>query len=105
MKENVQPRSKGLEMYKKWNKLTLAGSLGVAVLVPPLAAPALAMAAVDGAQIYAINRVNKKKEVQQSRNGFAKVKDIFVAKEHPMKKGKNINAKIGDSVSWVFSRR
>lgn len=89
MKEGTQPRHKSLEVYKNVNKLTLAGSLGVAVLVPPLAVPALALAAVDGAQIYAINRINKKKEAQQSvgateqpkRSLFAKPVDIFVGKK------------------------
>ena len=91
MKESAQPRHKSLEVYKNVNKLTLAGSLGVAVLVPPLAAPALALAAVDGAQIYAINRINKKKEVQQSvrsseqpkRSLLANPIDIFVANKKP----------------------
>lgn len=88
MKENQEVRSKGLEAYKNLNKLTLAGSLGVAVLVPVLAVPALTLAAVDVGQIYAINKINKKKEhASVPRMGekvtiYSRVKDLFVAKKN-----------------------
>jgi hypothetical protein len=61
MKEQ-EVRSKSLETYKKFNKLTLAGAIGVAVFVPVLAVPALGLAAIDAGQIYAVNKLNKKKE-------------------------------------------
>lgn len=62
MAGNPEARSRALETYKKFNKFTLAGSLGVAILVPALAVPAIALAAVDGIQILAIDKINKKKE-------------------------------------------
>lgn len=55
-------RFKSLETYKKFNKFTLAGSLLVALFVPTLTAVALGMAAVDGVQIVAIDKFNKKKQ-------------------------------------------
>ena len=61
MAGNPEVRRRSLETYKNFNKFTHAGALGVAILVPALAVPALTLAAVDGAQIIAINEFNKKK--------------------------------------------
>ncbi len=55
-------RSGLLEKYKKFNKLTLAGSIAVALFVPALVIPALSLAAVDLGQIVIIDRLNKKKK-------------------------------------------
>lgn len=62
MAGNPEVRSRGLEVYKNFNKLTLASALGVAILVPSLVVPALTLAAIDLAQILAINRINRKKQ-------------------------------------------
>jgi hypothetical protein len=76
MKENGEVRSKGLEFYKKFNKLTLVGTLGFAAVsaavAPGLVVPALGLAAVDVGQIAVIDRINKKKQggvVYQAKKG------------------------------------
>jgi len=55
-----------VEGYKKLNKLTMSGALGVAVIgaffAPALIVPALAWAVVDGGQIVAINKYQSWKE-------------------------------------------
>ncbi len=60
-------RSGLLEKYKKFNKLTLAGSLTVAFFVPALVIPALSLAAVDVGQIVIIDKLNKKKQNQKEQ--------------------------------------
>ena len=49
-----------VEGYKKLNKITLVGALGVAaisaIIAPALIAPALTWAAIDGGQIILINK-------------------------------------------------
>lgn len=62
-----ETRSGSLEKYKDFNKLTLTGALGLAVIaaVTPglqsLVTPALTFAAFDIGQIVFIDKVNKKK--------------------------------------------
>lgn len=63
----ANPESGGIiEGYKKINKITMTGALGVAVVgalfAPALIAPALAIAAVDGAQIIGIDKYQKWRE-------------------------------------------
>jgi len=66
MKESEQKRNRLLEWYKNVNKLTFAGFLGfagvAAFVAPPLVVPALSLAAIDGGQIFIIDRINKKKQ-------------------------------------------
>ncbi len=91
MREKQEVRSTKLELYKNFNKLTLAGSIGVAVFVPVLAGPALVAAGIDVGQVYAINKVNRKNEkAQQSESGlkregtiFSRTRNLFVAKGSP----------------------
>jgi len=74
MKEQEKPRSRLLEVYKKLNKLTLAGFLGFAIVAafvaPHLVIPALSLAVIDAGQVLVIDRVNKKKEVSGARAVF-----------------------------------
>jgi hypothetical protein len=64
---NQEVRSRPLQWYENFNKLTLVGALGVAAVaavtpgLSPLVVPALTLAAVDAGQIIIINRINKKK--------------------------------------------
>lgn len=62
MAGNPEVRSQSLELYKNVNKVTLVGALGVAIFVPALIVPALALATIDLGQIIAINRINRKKQ-------------------------------------------
>lgn len=62
-------KSRGLEWYKNFNKLTLVGSLGFAVvaahIAPVLVIPALGLAAYDFGQIVVLDKINKKKDKEQ----------------------------------------
>lgn len=64
MAGNPEVKSQALDKYKNFNKLTAVGALSVAgisvFVAPPLVVPALGLAAIDGVQIAAINRINKK---------------------------------------------
>src|SRR3954470_13552569 len=73
--------NKGLETWNKFNKVTLTAELAVALFVPALAAPALALAAVDGAQIVIINKVKEKNMKNKEANSM-KQTTVFDAKAH-----------------------
>ena len=69
--ERQQPNGaidKGLDAWQTLNKVTLAGSIGVAILVPALAVPALTLAVVDGVQIVAINEAKKHRKKAANDN-------------------------------------
>lgn len=55
-----------IEGYKKLNKITLTGALGVAFagafFAPAIVWPALTLAAIDGAQIVGINKYQNWRE-------------------------------------------
>ena len=74
MKEKQQTRSRLLEVYGKFNRLTLAGFLGFATLAafvaPHLVIPALSLAVIDAGQVLVIDRVNKKKEKPELKTVF-----------------------------------
>ncbi|MBI3984467.1 MAG: hypothetical protein HY344_00795 [Candidatus Levybacteria bacterium] len=65
MIEQEKPRSRLLEIYGKFNRLTLAGFLGfagvAAFVAPHLVIPALSLAVIDAGQVMVIDRINKKK--------------------------------------------
>jgi|GEM_PF-6831066 len=52
---------RGVEAYKNFNKLTLAGALSIALIgayfAPVLIAPALTLATFDAAQLFVINKL------------------------------------------------
>ncbi len=89
MAGSPEARSQALEKYKNFNKLTFVGSLGVAgvsaFVAPPLVVPALGFAAIDGAQIIAINKINKKNSVQKQELRHANDNEKIIFRSSDLK--------------------
>lgn len=90
MAGNPEVRSKTLETYKNFNKLTAVGALGVAgvsaFIAPPLVVPALGLAAIDGVQIAAINKINKKGTPQKQELRYANDNAKIIFDRNKLKK-------------------
>lgn len=70
--------NKGLGLWQTWNKVTFVGA-GVGWLAVPALAPLWATSmAIDGTQIYLINKVKNKPETDKMKQSNEKV--VFDAK-------------------------
>jgi len=62
--QKPEVRSRGLEFYKNFNKISAVGWTGAAIAFPVILPVAAGVVAFDVAQIAAINKINKKKEAE-----------------------------------------
>ncbi len=64
MAKNPEVRSEAADFYKKFNQGVLVAEIGVAAIFPPLAVPAIMLAAGNVIEIAVIDKFNKKKPAQ-----------------------------------------